>query len=89
MFNNSSLFHVGYFTLTLHLHGRLLEKHARPVTSPDVCLRTTQLCYVRAHWPGSDVPAVPRRFVFQSKQRRPSSILIRTEQAAVRAAQIG
>lgn len=35
MFNNSSLFHVGYFTLTPHFRGRLLRKHAGPITSPE------------------------------------------------------
>lgn len=30
MFNNSSLFHAGYFTLTPHFRGRLLQKHGGP-----------------------------------------------------------
>lgn len=82
MFNNRSLFHV---TLTPHFRGQLLLKRQGPVTSPDVCLASAQLWDTRADWLviTSGVPSVPRCFVFQSKQQRLTSILIRAEKAAV------
>lgn len=90
VFNNTSLLHVGYFALTPHFWGRLWRRHAGPVALPDVCLGTARLCSIRC-WlaPVSDVARRPPVLPIPVKTTALTSILIRTQKAAARAAQIG